>query len=73
MSRAITLTLPEVQLMFHVKHQPEQECQGNTMFHVKHDEKESTAPAEFCNANKSTTAQTMLLLAGGRAPANTWL
>ena len=44
MSGAITLTLPEVQLMFHVKHQPEQECQSNTMFHVKHDEKESTAP-----------------------------
>ena len=73
MSRAITLTLPEVQLMFHVKHQPEQESQSNIMFHVKHDEKESTAPAEFCNANQSTTAQTTLLVAGGRAPAKTWL
>lgn len=62
MSKAFSLLLPEVQLMFHVKHgveQPAAEEAGKTrgaeMFHVKHQE----------NAT--------LLLAGGRAPSPSWL
>ncbi|MGM9583280.1 MAG: thiamine diphosphokinase [Phascolarctobacterium sp.] len=73
MSSTMTLQLPEAQLMFHVKHQPEQERESNVMFHVKHDEAEATADVGQFNAKEAAAAQTKLLLAGGRAPAKAWL